>query len=119
MGFTEREALRAGVAYEKAVFPWAASGRALSMGRGEGLTKLLFEKGGRRVIGAGIVGAGAGELIAETVLALELDAYAADLCVAVHPHPSLSETLAAAAEIAQGTITDLYLARNTTNTGGK
>lgn len=112
MGITEREAIRMEVAYDKAVFPWAASGRALSVGRGEGLTKLLFEKGTRRLIGAGIVGVGAGELIAETVLGLELGAYAADFCVAVHAHPSLSETVAAAAEIEQGTITDLYLGRS-------
>ncbi len=111
MGLTELEATSKGVAYEKAVFPWSASGRALSMGRADGLTKLLLEKGSRRVIGAGIVGPGAGELIAETVLALELDAQAADLCAAVHPHPTLSETIALAAEIAEGTITDLYLGR--------
>jgi dihydrolipoamide dehydrogenase len=109
MGLTERDAIRGGIAYDKAVFPWSASGRALASGRGEGLTKLLFEKEGRRLLGAGIVGAGAGELIAETILALELDARAADLAHSVHPHPSLSETIAFAAEIAQGSITDLYL----------
>lgn len=111
MGLTEGEAKRTGVAYEKAVFPWAASGRALSLGRTEGLTKLLFEPGSRRLIGAAIVGVGAGELIAEAVLGLELGALAADLCLAVHPHPSLSETLAMAAEIAEGSITDLYVGR--------
>lgn len=119
MGLTEREARQGGVACEKAVFPWKANGRALSAGRGEGLTKLLFEKGSRRLLGAGLVGPGAGELIAETVLALELGAQAADLCTTIHPHPSHSETVAAAAEIAEGTITDLFIGSNQRITGAQ
>ena len=109
MGLTEPEAKAQGIAYEKAVFPWAASGRALTMGRGEGLTKLLFDKESRRLIGAGIVGANAGELIAEAVVALEMGAEAADLALSIHAHPTLSETLCFAAEIAEGSITDLYV----------
>jgi len=109
MGITEPQAKAQAMDYEKAVFPWAASGRALSMGRSEGLTKLLFEKESRRLIGAGIVGVNAGELIAEAVLALEMGAEAADIGMSIHPHPTLSETLNFAAEIAEGSITDLYL----------
>jgi dihydrolipoamide dehydrogenase len=108
MGVTETEAKRRGLEYEKGVFPWAASGRALSLGRDEGMTKLLFDKD-RRLIGAGIVGPGAGELIAETVLALEMDADAQDMGLTIHPHPTLSETVSFAAEMAEGTITDLYV----------
>ena len=109
MGVTEPQAKAQGIAYDKAVFPWAASGRALSMGREEGLTKLLFDKESRRLIGAGIVGINAGELIAEAVVALEMGAEAADLGLSIHPHPTLSETLCFAAEMAEGTITDLYV----------
>ena len=108
MGVTETEAKKQGIAFEKAVFPWAASGRALSIGRDEGLTKLIIDKATRRLIGAGIVGSGAGELIAETVVAMEMDAEVGDLCLAIHPHPTLSETIAFAAEVAEGSITDLY-----------
>jgi dihydrolipoamide dehydrogenase len=110
MGLTETAAKADGVKYEKAVFPWGASGRALGLGRDEGLTKLLFGVGGdgdRRLLGAGIVGVGAGDLIAETVLALELGANAEDIALTVHAHPTLSETVAFAAELADGTITDL------------
>ncbi|MGI8506460.1 MAG: dihydrolipoyl dehydrogenase [Solirubrobacteraceae bacterium] len=107
MGLTETDARAAGIEYEKAVFPWAASGRALALGRDDGLTKLLVEPGSRRVLGAGIVGVGAGELIAETVHALEMGADAEDLALTVHPHPTLSETVGFAAEMAEGTITDL------------
>jgi dihydrolipoamide dehydrogenase len=107
MGLTETEAKAAGVEYEKAVFPWAASGRALSLGRDEGLTKLLFEPGSRRLLGAGIVGVNAGELIAETVHALEMGSDAEDIALTIHPHPTLSETIGFAAEMAEGTITDL------------
>ncbi len=107
MGLTEADARSGGVEYEKAVFPWAASGRALALGRDDGLTKLLVEPGSRRVLGAGIVGVGAGELIAETVHALEMGADAEDLALTVHPHPTLSETVGFAAEMAAGTITDL------------
>lgn len=111
MGLTETEAKARGVEIEKAAFPWAAGGRALSMGADNGITKLILEKDSRRVLGAGIVGAGAGELIAEAVLALEMGADAADLGLTIHPHPTLSETLGFAAEMAEGTITDLYLKR--------
>jgi dihydrolipoamide dehydrogenase len=107
MGLTETVARADGVKYEKAVFPWGASGRARGLGRDEGLTKLLFEPGSRRLLGAGIVGVGAGDLISETVHALELGANAEDIALTVHPHPTLSETIAFAAELAEGTITDL------------
>jgi len=110
MGLTETAAKAEGVTYEKAVFPWGASGRALGLGRAEGLTKLLFGVGGdgdQRLLGAGIVGVGAGDLISETVLALEMGANAEDIALTVHPHPTLSETVAFAAELADGTITDL------------
>jgi dihydrolipoamide dehydrogenase len=111
MGLTETQARAQGVEVDKAVFPWAASGRALSMGRSDGLTKLLFDKQTHRIVGAGLVGTNAGELIAETVLALEMGSEAGDLGLTVHPHPTLSETVFFAAEIAEGTITDLYLPR--------
>ncbi len=107
MGLTETAARADGVDYEKAVFPWAASGRALSIGRDDGITKLIVEPGSRRLLGAGIVGINAGELIAETVHALEMGADAEDLALTVHPHPTLSETIGFAAELALGTITDL------------
>lgn len=93
------------------MFPWAASGRALSIGRSEGMTKLLFDKASGQLIGAGIVGPKAGELIAEAVLGIELGADAADLSLSIHPHPTLSETLNFAAEVAEGTCTDIYVAR--------
>jgi dihydrolipoamide dehydrogenase len=107
MGLSEPEAKAQGVEYEKAVFPWAASGRAIGMGREEGLTKILFEKGTKRILGAGIVGLNAGELIAETVLALEMGADAEDIGLTIHPHPTLSETVFFGAEIAEGSITDM------------
>jgi dihydrolipoamide dehydrogenase len=107
MGLTETEAKAKGIAYDKAVFNWSASGRALGMGREEGLTKILFAKETKQVLGAGIVGINAGELIAETVLALEMGADAEDLSLTIHAHPTLSETIFFAAEIADGTITDL------------
>ncbi len=106
-GLTEAVARQQETAYEKAVFPWAASGRALTLVRDEGLTKLLFEPGSRRLLGAGLVGVGAGELIAETVHAIEMGAEAEDLALTVHPHPTLTETIAFAAESEVGTITDL------------
>ncbi|MFN7085070.1 MAG: dihydrolipoyl dehydrogenase [Burkholderiales bacterium] len=109
MGLTETRAKAQGMDYEKAVFPWAASGRALATGRAEGMTKLLFDRHSRRLLGAAMVGVNAGELIAETVLALEMGADAADIGLTVHPHPTLSETVFFAAEIAEGSITDLYL----------
>jgi dihydrolipoamide dehydrogenase len=107
MGLSEAEAREQGVEYEKSVFPWAASGRALGMGREEGLTKVLYEKGSNRILGAGIVGVNAGELIAETVLALEMGADAEDIGLTIHPHPTLSETFYFSAEMAEGTITDM------------
>ncbi|HEY2627765.1 MAG TPA: dihydrolipoyl dehydrogenase [Usitatibacter sp.] len=107
MGLSEPEAKAQGVEYEKAVFPWAASGRALGMAREEGLTKVIYEKGTRRILGAGIVGVNAGELIAETVLALEMGADAEDIGLTIHPHPTLSETVYFSAEMAEGTITDM------------
>ena len=107
MGLTETEARQQGIEYEKGVFPWSASGRALGLGRDEGLTKLLFEPGARRLLGAGIVGVNAGDLISETVHAHEMGADAEDLGLTIHPHPTLSETLGLAAEVAAGTITDL------------
>jgi len=110
-GATENEARAAGVKYGKGVFPWAASGRSLSLGRSEGLTKVLFDEATGRVIGCGIVGPSAGDLIAEAVLAIEMGADAADIGLTIHPHPTLSETVAMAAEAFEGTITDLYLPR--------
>ena len=109
MGLTETQAKAQGIEIEKASFPWAASGRARAMARDEGLTKLILDKKTRRLLGAGIVGPNAGELIAETVLALEMGADAADLALTIHSHPTLSETVMFAAEIAEGSITDLYL----------
>jgi dihydrolipoamide dehydrogenase len=109
MGLTEAQAQQQEIEFDKAVFPWAASGRALATGRDDGLTKLLFEKSTRRLIGASIVGVNAGELIAEAVLALEMGADAEDIGLTVHPHPTLSETVFFAAEIADGSITDLYM----------
>lgn len=111
VGLTEAEAKTRGIAIEISAFPWAASGRALSLGRDEGITKLLVDKATRRVVGAGVTGPHAGELIAEAVLALEMGADAEDIGLTIHPHPTLSETLGFAAEMAEGTITDLYLKR--------
>ena len=108
-GMTENEAKAAGVTYGKGVFPWAASGRSLSLGRDEGMTKLLFDETTGSVIGCGIVGPSAGDLIAEAALAIEMGADAADIGLTVHPHPTLSETIGMAAEAFEGTITDLYL----------
>jgi len=107
MGLTEREAKEQGIDYHKGAFPWAASGRSLSLGRDEGITKALFDSDTGRIIGAAMVGPNAGELIAEAVLALEMGADAEDLGLTIHPHPTLSETLCFAAEMAEGTITDL------------
>jgi dihydrolipoamide dehydrogenase len=107
MGLTETAARADGIEYEKTSFPWAASGRALGLGRPEGMTKLLFEPETGRLLGAGMVGASAGDLIAETVHAIEMGATAEDIALTVHPHPTLSETVAFAAELQAGTITDL------------
>ncbi|MGE5635601.1 MAG: dihydrolipoyl dehydrogenase [Nocardioidaceae bacterium] len=111
MGLTETEAKAHGVPYEKGAFPWAASGRALSLGRDDGSTKLLVDPDTRRVLGAGIVGPNAGELIAETVHALEMGSDAEDVGLTIHPHPTLSETIGFAAEAAEGTVTDIYAPR--------
>src|SRR5450755_2444452 len=108
-GITETEAKAADVPYGKGVFPWAASGRSLSLARDEGLTKLLFDATSERLIGAGLVGPNAGELIAEIALAIEMGADAADIALTIHPHPTLSETVGLSAEAFEGTITDLYL----------
>ncbi|MCF6188987.1 MAG: dihydrolipoyl dehydrogenase [Cocleimonas sp.] len=109
MGKTEDECKAEGIEVKKGAFPWAASGRSLSIGRNEGMTKVLFDKESGQLIGAGIVGTNAGELIAEAVLALEMGADAEDIGLTVHPHPTLSETLNFAAEVAEGTCTDIYV----------
>ncbi len=109
VGLTETEAKAQGVTYEKAVFPWAASGRALSLGRDEGFTKLLFDPETERILGGAIVGPNAGDLVAEIGLAVEMGADAADVSLTIHPHPTLSETIAFAAEAFEGTLTDLYM----------
>ena len=109
VGITETEAKAQGLDYGKGVFPWAASGRSLSQGRRDGVTKLLFDNHTHRIIGAGITGSNAGELIAEATLAIEMNADAADLALTIHAHPTLSETIGFAAEMFEGTITDLYL----------
>ncbi|HUP43320.1 MAG TPA: NAD(P)/FAD-dependent oxidoreductase, partial [Thermoanaerobaculia bacterium] len=108
VGLTEEEAKAQGVAYGKGTFPWSASGRALGLGRDEGMTKLLFDPVSGRLLGAGIVGPNAGDLVAEAALALEMGAVAADVGLTIHPHPTLSETLAFAAEAFEGTLTELY-----------
>jgi dihydrolipoamide dehydrogenase len=108
-GLTEEQAKADGVRYEKGVFPWAASGRSLSLGRSEGMTKLLFDEATKRLLGAGIVGTNAGDLISEAALAIEMGADHEDIGLTIHPHPTLSETMAFAAEAAAGTITDLYI----------
>jgi dihydrolipoamide dehydrogenase len=109
VGLTETEAKARGVAYEKAVFPWSASGRSLAIGRDEGATKLLFDPQTHRVLGGGIVGTNAGDLISEVALGIEMGADAADIGLTIHPHPTLSETVAMAAESFEGTLTDLYV----------
>jgi dihydrolipoamide dehydrogenase len=108
-GLTEREAIEKGVKYGKSVFPWMASGRALSQERSEGLTQLLFDDATHRIIGAGIVGVNAGELISELALAIEMGCDVEDIALTIHPHPTLSESVMMAAEIFEGTITDLYM----------
>jgi dihydrolipoamide dehydrogenase len=109
MGLTENQAKQEGIEYEKASFPWAASGRSLCLGRKEGLTKILCEKETGKLLGAGMVGTNAGELISEAVLALEMGADAEDISLTIHPHPTLAETFGFAAEMITGTITDLYI----------
>ena len=114
VGLTEDHAKENNVAYEKGVFPWAASGRSLAQGRNEGLTKLLFDPHTHRILGGGLVGPNAGELIAEITLAIEMGADAADVGLTIHPHPTLSETIGFAAEAFEGTLTDLYLPKSRT-----
>lgn len=109
VGLTELDAKAQGIEYEKAQFPWAASGRALALGRSEGFTKLLFDKQTKRVLGGAVVGPNAGDLIAEVGLAIEMGADATDISLTIHPHPTLSETVAMAAEAFEGTLTDLYI----------
>jgi dihydrolipoamide dehydrogenase len=107
VGLTETEAKTNNIRVEKAVFPWAASGRALSQGASNGATKLLFDPETQRVLGGGIVGAHAGELIAEVALAIEMGCCVEDITLTIHPHPTLSETVLFSAEMFEGTITDL------------
>lgn len=109
VGVTETEAKAQNMAYGKGTFPWAASGRSLAMGRDEGLTKVIFDEKTHRIIGAGIVGLNAGELISELALAIEMGCNAADIALTVHPHPTLSETVANAVEVFEGTVTDIYV----------
>ncbi len=109
VGLTETEAQAKRIAFKKGLFPWAASGRSLSLGRDDGFTKMLFEPTTHRLLGAGIVGPNAGDLVSEAALAIELGADAADIGLTVHPHPTLSETVAFAAEAVEGTLTDLYI----------
>lgn len=109
VGVTENDAKKQGIQYGKGVFPWAASGRSLSMGRDEGMTKVIFDKNTHRIIGAGVVGPHAGDLISEAALAIEMGCDAEDISLTIHPHPTLSETIAMATEVFEGTITDLYI----------
>jgi dihydrolipoamide dehydrogenase len=119
VGVTETEAKAQGIAYGKGTFPWAASGRSLGINRDEGITKILFDEATHRVIGAGIVGPNAGELIGEVCLAIEMGCDAADIGLTIHPHPTLSETVAFAAEAFEGTLIDLYLPRKKAGPGGR
>ena len=114
-GITEEQAKKEGITYGKGNFPWVASGRSLSLGRSEGMTKIIFEEDTNRVIGVGIVGPNAGDLIAEGALAIEMGCDAGDLSSTIHPHPTLSETVSFAAEAFEGTITDLYLPKKEKN----
>ena len=111
VGLTETEAKKNGVQYKKGQFPWAASGRSLALGRDEGFSKLLFDPVSHRVLGGGMVGPNAGELVAEVALAIEMGADATDIGLTIHPHPTLSETVGLSAEAFEGTITDLYMPR--------
>jgi dihydrolipoyl dehydrogenase len=109
VGLTETDARKNGTPYKKGSFPWMASGRSLALGREEGMTKLLFDPVTHRVLGGGMVGPNAGELVAEVALAIEMGADAADIGLTIHPHPTLSETVALSAEAFEGTLTDLYI----------
>jgi dihydrolipoamide dehydrogenase len=117
IGLTETQAKAEGIAVEKGTFPWAASGRALGLGRDEGLTKLLIDPETRQVLGAGMVGPQAGDLVSEVALAMELGADAEDIGLTIHPHPTLSETVAFSAEAVEGTITDLYVPKRAARRG--
>ncbi len=108
-GLTEKKAIAQGINYKKGVFPWAACGRSLSQGRNEGLTKIIFEPKSEKILGAAITGPNAGELIAETTLAIEKECTLADIAKTIHPHPTLSETIMMAAEVCEGTVTDIYI----------
>jgi dihydrolipoamide dehydrogenase len=109
VGVTEQEAKANGLSYDKGVFPWLASGRSLALGREEGLTKVIIDKASNRIIGAGIVGSNAGDLIAEATLAIEMGCDVEDVALTIHPHPTLSETICQATEIIDGTITDMLV----------
>jgi len=109
VGLTETEAKAKGIAYEKGSFPWSANARSLTLGRDDGLTKVLFDPSTHRIIGGGIVGPNAGDLISEIALAIEMNTDAADLGLTIHPHPTLSETVMFSAEAYEGTLTDLYV----------
>jgi dihydrolipoamide dehydrogenase len=109
VGLTETEARERGTPFTKGTFPWVANGRSLSLGREDGFTKLLFDPNTHRVLGGGIVGTNAGELISEVALAIESGLDAADIGLTIHPHPTLTETVAGAAEAVEGTLTDLYI----------
>ena len=109
VGVTETELKAKGIKYGKAVFPWAASGRSLSLGRDEGQTKTLWDEESGRLIGCAIVGPNAGDLISEAALAIEMGCDAEDIGLTIHPHPTLSETFAMSAEAFAGTLTDLYM----------
>ena len=108
MGMTEDQCKEQGIEYDKGAFPWAASGRSLSIGRNDGLTKLVMEPDTKRILGMGLVGHGAGEMISEGVIAVEMGAVAEDLALSVHPHPTLSETIMEAAEAADGQAIHAY-----------
>ena len=114
VGITETEAKEQSIPYEKGEFPWAASGKSLALGRNEGRTKIIFDKETKRTIGVGIVGPNAGDLISEGALAIEMGADAEDISLTVHPHPTLGETFANAAEVFEGTVTDLYIPKKKT-----
>ena len=114
VGITETEAKEKSIPYEKGEFPWAASGKSLALGRNEGRTKIIFDKETKRTIGVGIVGPNAGDLISEGALAIEMGADAEDISLTVHPHPTLGETFANAAEVFEGTVTDLYIPKKKT-----
>jgi dihydrolipoamide dehydrogenase len=119
VGLTEEQAKSDGIAYGKGIFPWAASGRSLALGRDEGMTKVIFDEHTDQILGVAIVGPNAGDLIAEGALAIEMGCDASDIGSTIHPHPTLSETFAMAAEAFEGTITDLYMPKKKSKTPSK